>query len=66
MSMNCYLITDSQITGVTAFKDVIAVCEYPHKFYDEIRQCFRSQGAGHLATLLEQDSEIQAILAMRR
>ena len=51
---------------MTSFKDVIAVCEYPHKFYNEIRHSFNKQGAEHLSRLLEQDAEVQAILSMRR
>lgn len=44
----------------------MAVCDYPHKFYDDIRQCFNSQQAHHLTRLLECDSEVQAILNIRK
>jgi len=59
-------LVDSQITGISSFKQVLSVCDYPQTFYKEIRQCFKSQGASHLAKLLKVDSEVQSILAERK
>jgi len=59
------LIADAQIIGITAIRDCLAVCDKPANFHKDMIEFFKSEGAPHLARLLEIDSEVREILRKR-